>query len=57
MDIGDLCELCEEFGDHDCKLCNFGNPCIGCNDYDIVNDYCKSHGACAYPDISYNYEK
>lgn len=57
MDIGDLCELCEEFGDHDCKLCNFGNPCIGCNDYDIVNDYCKSHGACADPDISYNYEK
>ena len=21
MDIGDLCDLCEEYGDHDCKRC------------------------------------
>ena len=47
MDIDVLCELCD---DHDCKFCIFGNPCIGCTDYDLVNDYCKSHGACAYPD-------
>lgn len=50
MDIGNLCELCEEFGDHDCMLCDFGNPCIGCTDYDLVNDYCKSNGACADSD-------
>ena len=32
MDIGDLCDLCEEYGDHDCKRCNLGNPCIDCAD-------------------------
>ena len=50
MDIDVLCELCEEFGDHDCKFCNLGNPCIGCTDYDLVNDYCKSNGACVDSD-------
>ena len=26
------CELCEEYGCHNCAL---GNPCIGCADYDM----------------------
>ena len=42
----DACELCKEYGDHDCKRCNLGNPCIGCADYDMWNDICKSNGAC-----------
>lgn len=49
MDIGELCDLCEEYGDHDCKRCNLGNPCIGCADYDPVKDTCKSSGACGDP--------
>ena len=40
------CELCEEYGDHNCKHCNLGNPCIGCADYDMWNDTCTSKGAC-----------
>ncbi len=46
----DPCELCEEYGDQDCKHCYLGNPCIGCDDYDYVNDTCKSSGACGDPD-------
>lgn len=42
----DTCELCAEYGDHDCKQCNLGNPCIGCADYDMWNDTCISKGAC-----------
>lgn len=56
MDIGDLCELCEECGDHDCKCCSLGNPCIGCTDYDSVNDTCKSKGACGDQDKKYEGE-
>ena len=41
------CEMCEEMGNHDCKYCNFGNPCLGCKDYDAENDKCKSDGGCA----------
>ena len=40
------CELCKEYGDHDCKRCNLGNPCFGCADYDMWNDVCTSDGAC-----------
>lgn len=43
------CELCEEYGDHDCKHCTLGNPCIGCVDYDMRNDACTSEGACGDP--------
>ena len=46
----DTCELCREYGDHDCKRCNLGNPCIGCADYDMWNDTCRSKGACGDPD-------
>lgn len=46
----DTCELCEEYGDHDCKRCNLGNPCIDCDDYDMWNDTCKSNGACGDSD-------
>ena len=45
----DTCELCEEYGDHDCKHCSLGNPCIGCADYDMWNDTCTSKGACGDP--------
>lgn len=48
-----LCDLCEEYGDHDCKHCNLGNPCIGCSDYDMLNDTCTSEGACGDPDKKY----
>ena len=46
--LGDMnpCELCEEYGGHDCKCCNLGNPCFGCADYDMWNDTCTSDGAC-----------
>ena len=40
------CELCEEYGIHDCKRCNLGNPCIGCTDYDMRTETCTSEGAC-----------
>lgn len=42
----DTCELCKEYGVHDCKRCNLGNPCIDCADYDMWNDTCTSEGAC-----------
>ena len=41
------CEMCEEMGNHDCKYCSLGNPCLGCKDYDAENDKCKSDGGCA----------
>jgi hypothetical protein len=50
MDIGDLCDLCEEYGGHDCKRCKLGNPCIDCADYDMETDTCTSKGACGDPD-------
>lgn len=47
MDISDLCDLCEERGEKDCKNCYLGNPCIGCGDYDKKLCRCTSNGACA----------
>lgn len=44
MDISNICEYCVE---NDCRLCRFGNPCLGCPDYDLKNDRCTSNGACA----------
>ncbi len=45
----DTCELCKEYGVQDCKRCHLGNPYIDCEDYDRVNDTCKSNGACQDP--------
>ena len=42
MDIGDICDYCEE---RDCERCKFGNPCIGCEDY-AGNGVCLSNGGC-----------
>ena len=41
------CDICQEEGINDCKNCKLGNPCYGCDDYDIENNSCKSKGACA----------
>ena len=46
-DIGQLCFQCADLGDDDCKMCPLGNPCLNCEDYDKVNDICKSNGGCA----------
>ena len=42
MDIGDICDYCEE---RDCELCAYGNPCLGCSDYS-GNGICLSKGGC-----------
>lgn len=41
------CEYCEEINGNDvlCENCHFGNPCLGCNDYQ--NGECVSNGGCA----------
>lgn len=39
-----VCDICEE---RFCKDCQYGNPCLGCSDYDRTKDVCKSNGACA----------
>lgn len=41
-----ICEECEQAGIENCKFCSFGNPCLGCEDYDAENDRCTSAGAC-----------
>ena len=45
-DIGNICDYCME-DEGDCKMCSLGNPCLGCEDYDITNNSCKSNGGCA----------
>lgn len=47
------CEICQEMGYYDCKFCSLGNPCLGCKDYDIDNDKCKSNGGCADEEQKY----
>lgn len=42
-----VCELCHDLGIVDCKHCEFGNPCLGCDDYDEDADKCRSNGGCA----------
>ena len=42
MDIGDICDYCEE---PYCERCELGNPCLGCEDYKDGN--CLSNGGCA----------
>ena len=41
MDIGDICDFCEE---SDCERCYLGNPCLGCEDY--KDGGCLSKGGC-----------
>ena len=41
-----VCEICEEMGTVDCEHCCWGNPCLGCSDYDEQTDTCKSNGGC-----------
>ena len=45
-DIGDICDCCPD-GEHDCMRCSLGNPCLNCEDYDVMNGLCKSDGGCA----------
>jgi len=48
-----LCFQCADLGDDDCKKCPLGNLCLGCEDYDQINDVCKSNGGCA-PEMKTN---
>lgn len=47
-DIGDLCEGCDYVSGSDaCYGCPFGNPCLGCEDWDTERLLCLSNGGCA----------
>lgn len=49
----DVCETCREVLDNaDCNTCPFGNPCLGCADYDIDTDTCISSGGCAIVNLT-----
>ena len=53
----DVCETCREvLGNADCNTCPFGNPCLGCTDYDEETDTCISNGGCAIPNPTDNRE-
>lgn len=41
-----VCDVCEEMGTVDCMHCTWGNPCLGCIDYDEKTLTCKSDGGC-----------
>lgn len=41
-----ICDICEEMGCVDCMRCSWGNPCLGCLDYDEETNTCKSDGGC-----------
>lgn len=43
MDKEYPCDYCHDI---DCMNCDFGNPCLGCKDYDRERDRCKSNGGC-----------
>ena len=44
----DLCLFCESYpGDIACTRCVWGNPCLGCEDYDFEENTCRSNGGCA----------
>lgn len=45
IELRDICDFCED-PERDCKMCSLANPCLGCEDYDIRNDTCKSKGGC-----------
>lgn len=42
-----VCDWCE---DKDCKYCSWGNPCLGCEDYDLERGVCLSNGGCGRVD-------
>ena len=44
-ELRDICDFCED-PERDCKMCPLANPCLGCEDYDIRNNTCKSKGGC-----------
>lgn len=45
--MDNVCIICEEQGNnHFCSICVYGNPCLGCDDYDSETDSCKSNGGC-----------
>lgn len=46
MDIGDICIRCEE---RNCENCIYGNPCLGCQDYN-GHGICLSNGGCGKGD-------
>lgn len=50
------CEICAEMGCDDCANCYLGNPCIGCADYDRVNNTCMSNGGCAEGSEDYGHK-
>lgn len=50
----DACKTCYKYKDSDCKYCYLNNPCINYTDYDLMNDTCKSNGACRDSDKKYN---
>lgn len=53
-DIGAICLECpEENGSEACKSCGYGNPCLGCKDYDWQKDTCKSNGGCGMTKLEY----
>lgn len=40
-----VCDICDQ-DPGACRFCQFGNPCLNCEDYDFDNDKCTSNGAC-----------
>lgn len=49
-----ICLYCEE---PNCIACSYGNPCLGCSDYDRENDACRSSGGCGYDYIPRNFKE
>ena len=41
--MGNVCDWCE---DRDCMYCSWGNPCLGCEDWDTEHQLCLSNGGC-----------
>lgn len=41
-----VCDFCIS-DERECIMCQLGNPCLGCEDYDQTNHVCKSNGGCA----------
>ena len=53
MNVCDYCEISE--GGRNCKTCSYGNPCLGCEDYDLEHDTCISKGGCGDHDLDSDY--
>lgn len=45
IDKTTVCDFCMS-DECDCIMCQLGNPCLGCEDYDQINHVCKSNGGC-----------